>query len=365
MNHQDTKTPRHISGVDTPGLRRRGWVAPQGGETLQIRHVTKRSISRDLMTLVSWWLILWVCLGGESFAEDLRASVKTSLDHSTITVGDLVKLKLEVRRPDDLKIQPPALQGELGEWFVRQIKESATSKSEPGWNTETFELELTIYKTGEFEIPSISLGVVGNDGKKGTVSSSPVKIKVESVLGSGDNVLRDLKPQAEIPSDYRPLLFFLAIVGAFLVLVFQLIHYFRKRQRISPSLPVDTRTPEEVAREALHRLMARQLIEQGLFKNFYLEISEIIKRYLGVRLRIISLERTTEEILDDLKFIGLSEIYYRTTRAFLEDCDLVKFAKYHPSQTEVEEVVQNAFGILNTTEVELSPPVVILEKANS
>jgi hypothetical protein len=364
MNYQDTKTPRHISGVEAHGLRPRGRVARQGGGTLQICHVTKRSISRDLVTLVSWWLILWVSLGGESFAQDLRASVKTSLDHSTITVGDLVTLKLEVRRPDDLKIQLPALEGELGEWVVRQIKESATSKSDPGWNMETFELELTIYKTGEFEIPPISLGVVGNDGKRGTVSSSPVKVKVESVLGSGDNALRDLKPQAEIPPDYRPFLLFLAVVGAFLVLVFQLIHYFRKRQRISPSLPVDTRTPEEVAREALHRLMARQLIEQGLFKDFYLEISEIIKRYLGMRLRIISLERTTKEILDDLKSIGLSEIHYRTTRAFLEDCDLVKFAKYHPSHNEVEEVVQTAFGIVNTTKVELSPPVGILEKAN-
>jgi hypothetical protein len=364
MNHQDTKTARRFSDMSIYGLEPYNRVTAHAGGTPQICHATKRNNNRNLTGLVSWWFILCVSLGGEALAQDLRASVKTSLDHLTITVGDLVRVTLEVHRPNDLKIQPPALERELGEWIVRQFKQVASSKSEPGWSTETFELELTIYKTGEFQIPPLSLGLVGSDGTKGVVSSSPVKVKVESVLGSRDSVLKDLKPQAEILPDYKPFLLFLAAVGAFSVLIFQLVRHFRKRQRITVSLPVDTRTPEEIAREALKRLLARQLIEQGLFKVFYLGISEIIKRYLGVRLGIISLERTTEEILDDLRSIGLSENHYRVTRTFLEDCDLVKFAKYHPSPHEVEGVVKTAFGILDATEMELSPPVVILEKAD-
>ena len=67
----------------------------------------------------------------------------------------------------------------------------------------------------------------------------------------------------------------------------------------------DTRTPEQIARDAIQDLLSRKLIEQGLLKQFYLELSEIVKRFLGQKLNILSLERTTEEFTRDLRKTSL------------------------------------------------------------
>jgi hypothetical protein len=104
------------------------------------------------------------------------------------------------------------------------------------------------------------------------------------------------------------------------------------------------RSAEEIAREAIERLLARKLVEQGHLKQFYLELSEIIKRFLGSKLGVHSLERTTEEFTRDLRAVSVPSAEYRMIREFLEDCDLVKFAKYRPAAEEVEQIIARSRG---------------------
>lgn len=224
---------------------------------------------------------------------------------------------------------------------------------QPDWSTDVYEVQLTVYKTGDFEIPPFEVELSERSGKTEKVTSSAIPIKVQSVLSRGDETLKDLKPQAEIPPDSKPFLLILVAILAGLVLIYQLIRHFRKRKHVEKSIEVDWRSPEEIAREAIGRLLARRLIEQGLYKNFYLEISEIIKRYLGSRLGILSLERTTEEFMRDLKNTLLPPSQIELIGHFLKDCDLVKFAKYRPSEEEVREIAEISYGVVETTEQEL------------
>lgn len=321
----------------------------------------KRNTRRKLGALVPWWFMLWASLVRITLSESSQATIKTSVDQSTISIGDVLNLKVEISHPVAMRIQFPSLTDQLGVWTVRQARHSVMAGRQPDWSTDVYDVRLTIYRTGDFEIPPCEVELLDRSGKTEKVISSAIPIKVQSVLAGGDETLKDLKPQAEIPPDYKPFLLTLVAILAGLILIYQLIRHFRKRKHIEESIAVDWRSPEEIAREAIGRLLALRLIEQGLYKDFYLEISEIIKRYLGSRLGILSLERTTEEFMGDLRTTLLPPSQIGLIGHFLNNCDLVKFAKYHPSDEEVKEIVEISYGLVETTEKELVAPVTAAE----
>ena len=143
------------------------------------------------------------------------------------------------------------------------------------------ELQLAAYKTGDFEVPALSIETVKANGEKEVLASEPIKVAVQSVLTGKQDTLKDLKPQAELEADYKPFLFLLAALASVVYLVYRLIQYFKRRKKAPVLTPERVRPAEEVAREAIERLLARKLVEQGHFKQFYLELSEIIKTIPG------------------------------------------------------------------------------------
>ena len=89
--------------------------------------------------------------------------------------------------------------------------------------------------------------------------------------------------------------------------------------------------PADVEAEAaLRRLAEKDLIRKGELKAFYTELSEVMKRYAGRRFEVPYLERTTSEVLSDLKPRKLAQGVVLELRAILEASDLVKFAKLVP-----------------------------------
>jgi hypothetical protein len=170
---------------------------------------------------------------------------------------------------------------------------------------------------------------------------------VQSVLTGQQDTLKDLKPHAELEADYKPFLFLLAALASAAYLVYRLVRFLKNRKKAPVLKPERIRSAEEVAREAIERLLARKLIEQGQFKQFYLELSEIIKRFLGSELGVHSLERTTEEFTRDLRAVSVPSAQYRMIREFLEDCDLVKFAKYRPGPEEVEQIIARSRNMID------------------
>src|SRR5881296_1883850 len=88
----------------------------------------------------------------------------------------------------------------------------ACERGSPGRVVETLQLQLTVYKTGDLEIPALHVEIVNAQGQREVRASQPIKIKVQSVL-DGEQ-LKEIKAQAEISPDYRPLLFLLATLSA-------------------------------------------------------------------------------------------------------------------------------------------------------
>jgi hypothetical protein len=301
-----------------------------------------------LGVFVAGWFLLLDCRCSTLAAPQQEAHLKTSVDATTITIGEVVTLQLEVRRPESLKLAFPQVGATLGEWVVRGTNRLPTKAVNGGGAvSEVLALQLTIYKTGEFEIPKIQIEAVRPGGERSILTSEPVKIKVGSVLTGNQDTLKDLKPQAEIAADYKPFLLFLAALGSAAYLIYRLVQRLKRRRKALPAILQDRRTAEEIARQAIRQLLARKLIEQGYLKEFYLELSEIVKRFLGSKMGIPSLERTTEEFTEDLRQTAIQAGHYRMIRQFLDDCDLVKFAKYRPGAEEIQQIIARSSEIID------------------
>jgi oxygen tolerance protein BatD len=312
----------------------------------------------DLGCYLGFWILCSLLLAvSPALSQDERqAQLKTSVDATTVTIGDVVTVKLSVKHQDTLKIAFPPVGTALGDWTVRSSRPLPPTKLADGSFENTLELRLAAYKTGNFEIPALNIEAVEASGKKEVLASEPIKVAVQSVLTGKQDTLKDLKPQAELEADYKPFLFFLAALAAVVYLVYRVVQYFKRRKKRPVAKPERVRSAEEVAREAIERLLARRLVEQGHYKQFYLELSEIIKRFLGGKLGVQSLERTTEEFTRDLQAVSVPSAQYRVIREFLQECDLVKFAKYRPSPEEVEQIITRSRSMIDDMARESAKP---------
>jgi hypothetical protein len=326
-------------------------VPSVGGDLLGRLSSLRWSLQSRFCEFCSKLIFVAACLALPAWGDVKPPVLKTLASPTVITIGDRVKCKLEVEHAAADKIEFPDYGNKSDDWTLSNKQQLPQEKTtDPDWVRDSAAFEVAIYKVGDQELPSLTVEVRSPDGRQTTLHSDPLKITVQSILTGGSKELKEIKSQVELPRDYQWLIF-LAGGLAGLGVIGWLIYWWmkrRKKNRFNSAAP--SRPADELAREAIRILLAKELAAKGLFKEFYLELSEILKKYLGIKLQVISLERTTEEFVADLESTPLSWRQIRDVQEFLADCDLVKFAKYHPVEDEVSRIVQRALEIVDTTE---------------
>lgn len=100
--------------------------------------------------------------------------------------------------------------------------------------------------------------------------------------------------------------------------------------RNAPELmPTKTFTPRDYAFQELTKLQKTDLLREGKRKEFYTRLSDIVKHFLIMTFHVEIDDRTTSEIKTQMHEIIDSEDM-NVLSSILEECDLVKFAKYQP-----------------------------------
>jgi hypothetical protein len=163
-------------------------------------------------------------------------------------------------------------------------------------------------------------------------------------------VFRDaLKPLIAIPNGWL-WFFWIAGILALAAAGWLLWRYWRKKAatiRLSPPVP-----PHVRARRMLDRALS--LISEP--KPFSIAVSGDIRVYLEERFQFHAPDRTTEEFLYELQESHLLTPEQKQSLAeFLASCDLIKFAKYEPAETELRALHASALRLVNETEPRVLP----------
>jgi hypothetical protein len=106
--------------------------------------------------------------------------------------------------------------------------------------------------------------------------------------------------------------------------------YKKKINSISiPSIPL-----EVTLLESLKNIEEKKYWENGRFKKYYSELSNILWQFLEYRYSIQTFEKTSGEILESLKWSEIPNKYPSELSRFFEISDGVKFAKFNPLQKD-------------------------------
>jgi len=158
------------------------------------------------------------------------------------------------------------------------------------------------------------------------------------------NDIRDIKPPLAIPDSLAWLWWTLGAVVLLVALWLAWRHFFGRVAPVNlpPPIPPHVRAKQKLA-EAL------ALIAQP--KPFCVLVSDTVRIYLEERFNFRAPERTTEEFLRELQSTDLLAGEQKDSLGrFLESCDLVKFAKYEPGESELQELHHSAVQLVEETE---------------
>lgn len=102
-------------------------------------------------------------------------------------------------------------------------------------------------------------------------------------------------------------------------------------------------SPIERAMVELERLLKRNLPGKGLYKDFYIELTMVVRRYIERTHGIHAPEQTTQEfLLAAAKHPLFKHEVLVQLRTFLESADLVKFAGQEATLAMAEDATQKA-----------------------
>ncbi len=285
-------------------------------------------------------------------------SVKVTVDHALMTIGDQVNFQISVVHAPEIEIFQIDTQDALSDFEIKSTKDFSTKKS--GEVTEGKNIKLTSFELGEYVIRPCIVTYRTQNGKTESLKTDSLYVTVQSVDQKADpkSDIRGLKGVVDFHSKFW-ILFFITIVvlgiSGILILWYQKSRL--KTSHLESLIPV--LSPHEEAYKFLHQLKNSDLLKKGRFKSYFSGMSEVLRRYLERRYEFPALESTTIEVTRALKEKGIASEQRELIRATLEFCDFVKFAKYTPSVGEVLEQDKKAFQIVDQTkkEIILASPV--------
>jgi hypothetical protein len=186
------------------------------------------------------------------------------------------------------------------------------------------------------------MGLIGLIGPLSPILFAQVQPSAPGQTTSPADQLYDIRPPFFYLQSWFWFWIVLGMISAVALLVLAWF-WFRPHRLLSP------KSAYELALEKLEK--ARALLREDDPMPYAVLVSEAIRSYLGQRFQASSTRRTTEEFLRQMEAdrnTPLAE-HRDLLRDFLQSCDMVKFARYQPTLTELEQVQQHATSFVIAT----------------
>lgn len=249
-------------------------------------------------------LVLLLAGTGSAFAHEVVLGA--SVTPQTVSMAQHVTYTLFAEWPAGWNVAPPRPPAATDQFDVVGCGQPVIRDFPGGHRRLEMACDLVVFGSGKVPLPAWPLRLTDSAGKVET--DTPPELILEVVAPLVDKDARAIKGQENIKRDWLKigLIAAAAALGAALlvVLIVWLVRRLRRRggklAQAEPDEPPDIR--------ALRRLVGPEL-EAWLFrqeaKPYYSELTDIVREYLEGRFHFPALERTTTEILADLRGLDL------------------------------------------------------------
>lgn len=284
-----------------------------------------------------------------SFAGEI--SVKATLEPNEILIGQQSTYKLELIQPATEKVSWPQFSDTLATnvQILEKLK-TDTAKISDGRISITTEYLVSSYDSGFYYVPEFLFETATEK-----VTSNPLGLTVNTVqVNEQTDDINAEKNIMSAPFSWIELARWsgigLAAVLIIAIIVLILMRFvFNKKVTILPETPEVVLPAHVVALQKLEQIKTEKIWQQGQIKQFYTDITDVIREYLSGAYGINAMEMTTDEIVALVKKNKDLDEIRLVLKDMLELSDLVKFAKFVPLENENEKAVLDAFIIVEKT----------------
>ena len=260
-------------------------------------------------------------------------------------LSDEPVLTLTVTAQDGVRVELPPFGESLGGFLIRDFHEPL-ARTADGKQILQQIYTLEPASAGSVSIDPITIRFVDErpdgDGKQHEVQTEALLVDVQTMIASEAPSLNDLRPvtdPVELPATLAASDIALYAAGAVgcVVVLFLLWRMLRPQKKAEPDL-----TPQQMAWRELNDLLGSKLSEHDV-KEFFVQLTAVVRRYIERTTGIKPPEQTTEEFLREInQQQRFSTAENTRLEAFLESADLVKFAGYQPDAESIKESTHRA-----------------------
>lgn len=275
-----------------------------------------------------------------------------TVSNSAIRVADRLEVVLSFHAPEDYEVVFPKFDATVGKFELADQYEDLLELVDKGslLHKKTIVLEPAL--AGGYAIPALKIEYWEKEKpeKTNSLTTDEVQITVNSLLEKEQqqNIdISDIAPPVPLPSKR---IYWILGAAVLAVLLIGCLLWWRRGKRNGQGKDLPQDPAHIIAFHALDVLLASDLLKKGRIKEFYLNISDILRRYIENRFTLHAPERTTEEFLIELGAAAILQLQHKTLlKEFLGHCDQVKFAQYQPVDEEIEKTMSLCRQFINDT----------------
>ena len=278
--------------------------------------------------------LLFLLLATPVFAQ--QKQVQTSIDTTKNKIGAEFKLTLKTNVDTLSKVVFPNVKN-FGALEVIQSYPIDTIKK-----NDRYELVkkygLAQFDSGKYTIPSVRILINSKAFLSDSLRVEVANVEVDTLKQKMYDI-KDIAPADNSIGDWWKWLLVLLIIAG----LGALAYWYVKKHKEKKEEAEIYKTPIEKATNLLNTLEKKELWQRGEIKEYYSELTDIVRIYIEEAIEVPAMESTTSELIQALKIASLKKKMELSKETIdnlftvLKQADLVKFAKSKPLDFEITE----------------------------
>lgn len=287
----------------------------------------------------------------ETTVTDGPVTVMLKADPGSVLLDRNIVFTIRVTAPKHVKVQLPPI-GDRLQGFIGAGQFDRKPQTDGARVTTERVIRLTPLIADEYRIAPMPIPYNAPTAANGKATNTwlatpPIVLPMQAVTDK--QVDKNITPVLDPIWIHPPMQTVAGYIGILLAILAMLFLAWKLIRRAHRRIRLMRMSPRERALEELDTLLAKKLLEKQKVKDFYVELTMVVRRYIERQHHVRAPEQTTKEFLAavsaDARFAP--EIVTRL-RAFLEAADLVKFAAYTPDEANVTNAIDTARNYITT-----------------
>ncbi|QCX37101.1 hypothetical protein FF125_01100 [Aureibaculum algae] len=297
----------------------------------QLKGASGAFLSQQHLFVKKTMLLLVVMFSLSSYSQT-EPEVSVKVDTTIIRIGEQINYQITVDNIDtgvtfpELRLDPAGKIEIVEDLNIDTLKNRLVRK-----------YLLTSFDSGSYTIPQQKITVWSQEYLTDSVVVDVSTVAVDTLKQSMFPI-KSVQNEPYTFDDFKSYLWW--ILGGLALIALILYFVFRKKEteeELEAKIP-----PYQLALKRLKELDDKQLWQKNKIKQYYVELTEIVRLYIERELKIPALESTTNELMETImdfnssSSLNIPSDTINKLQSLLKDADLVKFAKYVPLSNEIE-----------------------------